>query len=236
MRTLLALFVLTAVTAALLLQLQIRHPLQATQGSDPETASFLSLRSAVFAAVTALSPYERRALASRDGSSFTELVLSDIGSFAENGFRIPGEDDGTPSLRAFLAMKGDTCLMAVFRTREDAALARALGSSAGTGSACRRFGIPRVLALAIARQESDSRPLLINIQGKDVLPRTPAEALRMAESCLARGLSFDVGLMQINSYWIRRYRIPLRRLFHPRDNIYVACFILAESMQRDGST
>ena len=30
MRTLLALFVLTAVTAALLLQLQIRHPLQAT--------------------------------------------------------------------------------------------------------------------------------------------------------------------------------------------------------------
>ena len=46
MRTLLALFVLTAVTAALLLQLQIRHPLQATQGSDPETASFLSLRSA----------------------------------------------------------------------------------------------------------------------------------------------------------------------------------------------
>ena len=137
MRTLLALFVLTAVTAALLLQLQIRHPLQATQGSDPETASFLSLRSAVFAAVTALSPYERRALASRDGSSFTELVLSDIGSFAENGFRIPGEDDGTPSLRAFLAMKGDRCLMAVFRTREDAALARALGSSAGTGSACR---------------------------------------------------------------------------------------------------
>lgn len=141
MRTLLALFVLTAVTAALLLQLQIRHPLQATRGSDPETASFLSLRSAVFAAVTALSPHERRALASRDGSSFTELVLSDIGSFAENGFRIPGEDDGTPSLRAFLAMKGDTCLMAVFRTREDAALAQALraalGSSAGTGSACR---------------------------------------------------------------------------------------------------
>ena len=101
---------------------------------------------------------------------------------------------------------------------------------------CRRFGIPRVLALAIARQESDSRPLLINIQGKDVLPRTPAEALRMAESCLARGLSFDVGLMQINYYWIRRYRIPLRRLFHPRDNIYVACFILAESMRRDGPT
>ena len=62
------------------------------------------------------------------------------------------------------------------------------------------------------------------------------EALRMAESCLARGLSFDVGLMQINSYWIRRYRIPLRRLFHPRDNIYVACFILAGSMRRDGPT
>ena len=60
---------------------------------------------------------------------------------------------------------------------------------------CRRFGIPRVLALAIARQESDCRPLLINIQGKDVLPRTPAEALRLAESCLERGLSFDVGLI-----------------------------------------
>ncbi len=101
---------------------------------------------------------------------------------------------------------------------------------------CRRFGIPRVLALAIARQESDCRPLLINIRGKDVLPRTHAEALRLAEACLAKGLSFDVGLMQINSYWIRRYRIPLSRLFHPRDNIYVACFILAEGMRRDGPT
>ncbi len=52
---------------------------------------------------------------------------------------------------------------------------------------CRRFGIPRVLALAIARQESDSRPLLINIQGKDVLPRTPAEALRMGSPVLRGG-------------------------------------------------
>ena len=130
-------------------------------------------------------------------------------------------------LAALLLPSGESCAALTAREEAMAPLYEA---------PCRRFGIPRVLALAIARQESDSRPLLINIQGKDVLPRTPAEALRMAESCLARGLSFDVGLMQINSYWIRRYRIPLRRLFHPRDNIYVACFILAGSMRRDGPT
>lgn len=141
MRTLLACFVLSAVTAALILQIQLRHPLQAPQRMDPGTASFLSLRSAVFATVSSLSPYERRSLASRDGNSFTELVLSDIAAHAGDGFCVPTENDGAPSLRAFLALKGDTCLMAVFRTHEDTSLARVLGlvlgGSAGTGPACR---------------------------------------------------------------------------------------------------
>lgn len=101
---------------------------------------------------------------------------------------------------------------------------------------CRRFGIPRTLAMAIARQESDASPLLINIEGKDVRPRNIHEALRIAASCEEKGLSFDVGLMQINSYWIRRYHIPLHLLFRPKDNIYMACFILADSMRRDGMT
>lgn len=130
-------------------------------------------------------------------------------------------------LAALLLPSGESCAALTAREEAMAPLYEA---------PCRRFGIPRALAMAIARQESDASPLLINIEGKDVRPGSLREALRIAESCREKGLSFDVGLMQINSYWIRRYHIPLRLLFRPRDNIYMACFILADSMRRDGMT
>lgn len=99
---------------------------------------------------------------------------------------------------------------------------------------CHKFGIPKVVAMAIARQESDGNPLVINIQGKDVCPTSLDEAIGIAEACEARGLSYDVGLMQINSYWIRKYHIPLPMLFSLKNNIYMGCFILAGNIRRLG--
>lgn len=99
---------------------------------------------------------------------------------------------------------------------------------------CRKFGIPKAVALAIARQESDGNPLVINIRGKDVYPRSVDEAVAIAEACEARQLSYDVGLMQINSYWIRKYRIPLRMLFNLKNNIYMGVFIMHQNVKRLG--
>ena len=43
---------------------------------------------------------------------------------------------------------------------------------------CVRYQVPKVLALAIARQESGCHPWILNISGRDVRPRSKEEALR----------------------------------------------------------
>ena len=101
---------------------------------------------------------------------------------------------------------------------------------------CRKFGIPKPLAMAIARQESGMYPLILNIAGKDVRPTTVQEALQLAARAEARKLSYDVGVMQINSYWIRKYKIPIHILLSPKDNTYMGCWILRQEIQRHGMT
>lgn len=142
MRTLLACFVLAAVTAALAHEAILRHPLPAASSSGTSClASFLSFRSALFAKVTELSPAARRSLFTDADASLKEITPADLDGFLDAGFRMPENGDGTPGLRAFVSRSGDACLMAVFRTEEDAdllqSLAAALGGAAGTGPACR---------------------------------------------------------------------------------------------------
>jgi soluble lytic murein transglycosylase-like protein len=99
---------------------------------------------------------------------------------------------------------------------------------------CGKFGIPKALAMAIARQESGMHPYVLNLAGKDVYPDSREKALKIAERAERRGISFDVGIMQINSYWIRKYRIPLPLLLQPRSNIYMGCWILKQEINRYG--
>lgn len=99
---------------------------------------------------------------------------------------------------------------------------------------CARFQVPKQLALAIARQESGMYLWILNISGRDVRPANKAEALRLARAALAAGRSFDVGVMQVNSYWIRKYKLPLERLLEPGNNIFVGVWILAQEVERHG--
>jgi soluble lytic murein transglycosylase-like protein len=99
---------------------------------------------------------------------------------------------------------------------------------------CGKFGIPKSLAMAIARQESGMNPLVLNLAGKDVHPKNAKTALAVAQWAERRGMSYDVGLMQINSYWIRKYKISLHTLLNPRNNIYVGCWILRQEILRHG--
>lgn len=100
----------------------------------------------------------------------------------------------------------------------------------------RSFGIPSLLVRAIARQESNCRPLVVNVSGRDYHPKNVDDAVRLCQIAEKANLQYDVGLMQINRYWIRKYRIPHRRLFNPQDNIFMGCFILASEIRRHGLT
>ena len=98
----------------------------------------------------------------------------------------------------------------------------------------RYFGIPYKLLMAIARQESFCQPLVINIAGKDHYPGTAREALTLLAQAKARGQSFDVGLMQINSQWLKRFGISPELLLEPRNNIFMGAYILSQEIRRSG--
>ena len=80
-------------------------------------------------------------------------------------------------------------------------------------------GPPVPLVEAIARHESGLNPLAVNVAGKSYYPATRQEAEAIIQAAQATGRSFDVGLMQVNNWWLKRYGIPLEAVFDPAANI-----------------
>ena len=76
----------------------------------------------------------------------------------------------------------------------------------------------------------------MNIEGKDYRAKSLAEAATIAKRALVLGKSLDVGLMQINSYWLRKWQIPLERVLDPVTNVTLGLCILKYEMRRYGST
>ncbi len=99
---------------------------------------------------------------------------------------------------------------------------------------CAIFSVPRELALAIARVESDGYPYALNIGGRDHRPRSREEAARLASSAIASGRSVDVGLMQINDWWLRRLGISPYVALEPGNNVLLGLWILHQEMRRRG--
>lgn len=99
---------------------------------------------------------------------------------------------------------------------------------------CARYQVPKVLALAIARQESGCHPWIINISGRDIRPRSREEAIQYAQWAMRSGRSFDVGIMQINAYWLKRYGWPVEQVLEPANNIKIGVWILAQEIRRHG--
>ena len=92
-------------------------------------------------------------------------------------------------------------------------------------------GPPAPLVEAIARQESGLNPLAINIAGKSYSPATREEAEQLIQKAIAAGLSFDVGMMQINSWWMERFAIAPFSLLDPATNERWGKWILAEEIE-----
>ena len=99
---------------------------------------------------------------------------------------------------------------------------------------CARAGIPRELAVAIARQESSLNPLALNIQGRDLHPRSVGQALEYIRWAEARKKSYDVGLMQINNQWFGKLGITAEELLDPQRNVETGVRILAAEIRRHG--
>ena len=99
---------------------------------------------------------------------------------------------------------------------------------------CEKYQVPKQLALAIARQESGCHPWIVNISGKDYRPKTKEEAMLYASYALRTGRSFDVGIMQVNSYWIKKHGWALDQVLDPQNNVKIGIWILAQEIRRHG--
>jgi len=103
-------------------------------------------------------------------------------------------------------------------------------------SAAAELAVSPAVTQAIARVESRVWPYTLNIEGQPFFFASKKEALAAARRALAEGKSFDTGIMQINSQWLRRYNLPLEAVLDPAANIYLGSWILSREMARNGDT
>lgn len=88
---------------------------------------------------------------------------------------------------------------------------------------------------AVVEHESGFNPLTININGPDKLPRQPysvEEAVATAKYLDAQGYNFDVGVGQINSRNIHKYKVDWRTAFLVCSNLRLAATILTDCYAR----
>ncbi len=101
-------------------------------------------------------------------------------------------------------------------------------------SVCDKYGVPQSLAIAIARVESRLHPWAVNIEGKSFYYDSHDEALSALEHASLQGKSYDIGFMQINNYWLRRFKLTPRQVLNPYNNITLGVWILAQEIGRYG--
>ena len=94
------------------------------------------------------------------------------------------------------------------------------------------LGVPISLTQAIAQVESAVTPYALNIEGQAFSFDSKEEAIEAAGRALTSGRSFDSGIMQINSQWIKRFDLPLEAVFDPAANIYLGSWILSKNIRQ----
>lgn len=97
-----------------------------------------------------------------------------------------------------------------------------------------RYGVPLGLMIAIAAVESKFNSWALNIKGRSYFPGSKEAALDLLKVNTER--SFDVGVMQINSQWLRKLKLSVADTMEPHINILVAAYILNENIIAYGPT
>ncbi|HHJ63334.1 MAG TPA: lytic transglycosylase domain-containing protein [Aquifex aeolicus] len=94
------------------------------------------------------------------------------------------------------------------------------------------YGVSYELLYSIAKTESGLHPYAVNIGGRSCYPETKEQALS-----LIRGKeNYDIGLMQINSYWIRKFSLKPEWLFDPFYSARWGAYILKYCQSKFGNT
>lgn len=101
-------------------------------------------------------------------------------------------------------------------------------------STCDRYNVPVRLMKAIIEKESRYHIWAINIQGKGYFLRSKEEAVKLIYDNL--GKSFDVGIMQINVQWLRKFGIKPEDALEPIVNILLGVWIMNENLIAYGPT
>ena len=62
------------------------------------------------------------------------------------------------------------------------------------------------------------------------------KALEKGQEAQNANRSFDSGVMQVNSFWLKKYGIPLEAALDPGANIFLGSWILKQEIERHGQT
>ena len=100
--------------------------------------------------------------------------------------------------------------------------------------ACSNTTVTKNLAMTIARHESGMNPFAVNVAGKSYMPKTREEAVKIIQSARQKGLSYDVGLMQVNNQWTKKWKIDPLSLLDVETNISLGIHILASEIDAKG--
>ncbi|WP_031479531.1 lytic transglycosylase domain-containing protein [Maridesulfovibrio frigidus] len=86
------------------------------------------------------------------------------------------------------------------------------------------FALQPEILRAIADHESGYNPWALNVEGKSYYPESKVEALSIIEKNKKK--SFDVGLMQVNSYWLNKFDLSPAKALDPEENVRLGAWIL----------
>jgi len=125
-------------------------------------------------------------------------------------------------------------LFILFAHTPDAVADNAIAIEQYFEEGCSHWGAPKSLAMAIAQTESDMSPWAVNIRGKGFYPKTKDEALLLVKKAIREKKSYDIGLMQVNSYWLNRFKLSAEDIIDPHLNVILGCWILSQEINRFG--
>jgi len=97
------------------------------------------------------------------------------------------------------------------------------------------FGLSVDLLRAIGRVESGLNPWAVNVAGQGHQFSSKEEALDKLREARAAGLSFDIGVMQINNWWLDKSGLSLEAALEPMSNIRLGGWILKQELERYGN-
>ena len=96
--------------------------------------------------------------------------------------------------------------------------------------ASKEYAVPEVILWIISYVESNNNPYAINVSGKGYYFKNRDEAEKFIKKNNHK--SIDIGLMQINKWWFKKYKYDMELGLNPCWNIFMGAYILSYEYNR----